>query len=736
MQLINSLLAASALASLVSGQDVCGTTGLAIKIPYFRSKAKSLNTAAACGTQCAGDKKCKSYAVGGGYCLIYSSPVRQAFMKTSKGTLKYYDRVCAPVKLTPPASTTTTPAGGNGGSSGGTPVPVDIGGTITEPVIQIADSTPLPSSEVVFPVDKKSFIDAYTYQDDPLPSIVAMGSAPPADGLLISATSLPEAPCMMDPTSNEQFNIVDSGFVPLVSRTRVGIVPLPTPTSEAQAKAMGPADDLPLQAFSFSKPANAPNGVYDIVLAGSTPQYLAKTSQGTLVLTPSSTGPTEQRRNNQNIITSIFGLDCKGRITVKQGSTSYIWEIINGNVRFTPGTSERKMSTYPLKRAAAAKKARKVRRNKYTEGVFPRCPNSPPALVARGFDWVPDFSFGSCCDGHDICFDNCEEGTFEQCNRDFGDCMRSQGCAHLDHWYSYLPYLACRTAADFYEWSVSLPPGKKAFKEANEDRCGCYCSGAAGLCGRSGDGFTCTSMFGTDTENCGACGRVCSPKSRCDMGSCKCLNDQCGGRCVSLKTHPKNCGSCGNVCASGYCYEGQCYDPPADKCSAPSPMPNGDFSQPNAAWDFCQNTFASIGFANNEGICTGSVSNGQLSMTLSNVLTVEIKSLVKVCPDNQAYEFYFTLKKTVAANANSGVECAFGYKFAGQNERLPDASIKTSSTEDKRYGPFDVGPFVAGQNGVTQNGIALEIPFTGKLLCASIGTATVAFDDFELVPRQ
>ncbi|PIA94268.1 hypothetical protein CB0940_08218 [Cercospora beticola] len=663
MQLINSLLAASALASLVSGQDVCGTTGLAIKIPYFRSKAKSLNTAAACGTQCAGDKKCKSYAVGGGYCLIYSSPVRQAFMKTSKGTLKYYDRVCAPVKLTPPASTTTTPAGGNGGSSGGTPVPVDIGGTITEPVIQIADSTPLPSSEVVFPVDKKSFIDAYTYQDDPLPSIVAMGSAPPADGLLISATSLPEAPCMMDPTSNEQFNIVDSGFVPLVSRTRVGIVPLPTPTSEAQAKAMGPADDLPLQAFSFSKPANAPNGVYDIVLAGSTPQYLAKTSQGTLVLTPSSTGPTEQRRNNQNIITSIFGLDCKGRITVKQGSTSYIWEIINGNVRFTPGTSERKMSTYPLKRAAAAKKARKVRRNKYTEGVFPRCPNSPPALVARGFDWVPDFSFGSCCDGHDICFDNCEEGTFEQCNRDFGDCMRSQGCAHLDHWYSYLPYLACRTAADFYEWSVSLPPGKKAFKEANEDRCG-------------------------------------------------------------------------NVCASGYCYEGQCYDPPADKCSAPSPMPNGDFSQPNAAWDFCQNTFASIGFANNEGICTGSVSNGQLSMTLSNVLTVEIKSLVKVCPDNQAYEFYFTLKKTVAANANSGVECAFGYKFAGQNERLPDASIKTSSTEDKRYGPFDVGPFVAGQNGVTQNGIALEIPFTGKLLCASIGTATVAFDDFELVPRQ
>lgn len=121
-------------------------------------------------------------------------------------------------------------------------------------------------------------------------------------------------------------------------------------------------------------------------------------------------------------------------------------------------------------------------------------------------------------------------------------------------------------------------------------------------------------------------------------------------------------------------------------------------------------------------------------MTVTNILLVDIRSLVRVCPGDQAYEFSFTLKKPVV-EGNNAIECAFGYKFANQNEKAPD-TYKTSMNGDKKYGPFDVGPFVAGQNGVTQNGIALEVPFTGTLFCASIGTATVAFDDFELVPRQ
>ncbi|PPJ54286.1 hypothetical protein CBER1_06563 [Cercospora berteroae] len=624
MQLLNSLLVFGALAPLALGQDVCGTTGIAIKIPYLRSKAQSLNTATACGTRCTGDSKCKSYAVGGGYCMHYSSPVRQAFVKTSKGTLKYYDRICAPVKLTPPKQRPRA----------------------------ATDSPPLPSSEVTFPTDAKSFIAGYTYDDDPLPSILAMGSAPLAEGLLASQTGLPELPCMMDPGSNEQFNILDSGFVPLVSRTRVGIVPFPTPTSEAEAKASGPADKLVLQPFSFSKPANAPNGVYDIVVAGSTPQYLGKKSQGALVVTGSSTGTTEQTRMGKESL-----------------PPSLDWTIVNGSPRFTAGTSNKQMVTYPLKRAAAAARARKVRRSKYTEGYAPRCPNSPPGLVAKvrpgaraaekngcgaanGFDFVPDFSFGTCCDDHDLCFDNCESGTYEECNANFGNCMRTRGCDYLNNWYSYPVYLSCIKAANFYEFSVNLPTGRDAFYEANTARCGCYCFGG-GLCtGRSGEGYTCTSMFGSDVKNCGACGRECSAVAACKSGSCVCPKDQYKDRCLDLKTHPKNCGSCGHVCASGYCYQGQCFNPPPDKCVPPNPFRNADFEGGSDWWSYCDDR---VERSVSQAKTCGEIKNtGVLLMAWQNIESAGISTTVSPCP-NQVYQLNFKLK---GINTNS-VTCSF-----------------------------------------------------------------------------
>lgn len=75
MQLYQALLLACALASPSIADDVCGTPGIALKIPYFTSRTKALNTAAACGTRCSADRKCKSYGVGAGLCLHYSSPV-------------------------------------------------------------------------------------------------------------------------------------------------------------------------------------------------------------------------------------------------------------------------------------------------------------------------------------------------------------------------------------------------------------------------------------------------------------------------------------------------------------------------------------------------------------------------------------------------------------------------------------------------------------------------------------
>lgn len=336
---------------------------------------------------------------------IANSARQQCFKQSSKGFIKFYDRICAPVKPTPPPSATTATSGipNSTATAGGG---IDIGGTITTPNIQSTDSPPLVSSAVVFPTEDKSFTATYTYEDDPLPTIVAMGTAPLAEGLPAPTAGLPDLPCVLDPTSTDQFNILGSNFRPLVSQARNGLVPLPSPTSEAQAKAMGPVSQLTFATFSFSKPINAPAGVFDIVLAGSTPQYLAKTSQGALVLTSSSTGATQIRRNGQNIITSIFGVDCKGRLTVTQAGVSYIWDITGESTRFTAGTSVKGMVTRSLKRAATIDRSRKRRRNQWNEGQAPRCPADPPNLVAKvapnarkpavngcgaakGFDFVP-----------------------------------------------------------------------------------------------------------------------------------------------------------------------------------------------------------------------------------------------------------------------------------------------------------------------------------------------------------
>lgn len=446
---------------------------------------------------------------------------------------------------------------------------------VTSPAIASSDSPPLPSSSVAFPTDDKSFTVTYTYTEDPLPTIVAMGSAP-IDGLAAPTTGLPELPCVIDPSlTTNQFNILGSNFVPLVSAAGGKLQPLPAPTSEAQATAMGPPDAVALPSFYFQKAAGAPVGIFDIVMAGPTPQYVAKASNGGVVLTTSSTGPNAKTVRGQSIVTSIFGVDCKGRISVKQGTTQYTWDVTadGTSTAFTSGvsSSNKTMVTYTMQMKAKA--ARNRRRSIWTEGSAPRCPNTPNGLhaavfpgarglnpngcgPANGIDFVPDFSFGSCCDGHDNCFDNCNAGTFEGCNNAFHDCMRGTGCDYLDHWYSYIPYLACLKAADFYYWAVGTSIGRDAFYSANKERCRCYCPSQLALCA-VGDGIQCNDLFGSDVNNCGACGRTCSAKAACKKGSCSCPADQCGDRCLSLANNPNHCGSCNNKCDAGYdCYQG------------------------------------------------------------------------------------------------------------------------------------------------------------------------------------
>lgn len=223
--------------------------------------------------------------------------------------------------------------------------------------------------------------------------------------------------------------------------------------------------------------------------------------------------------------TTLFSVSCRGQISVTQAGKPFIWDISGKTTKMTAGSAGKGMVTYPL---SLSTRSRKTRRSKYNSGVQLRCVKQPEALVAsvrkdaralnpngcgpaNGVDFVPDFTFGKCCDGHDNCFDDCPNTTFESCNTDFHQCMRSDGCSDKNHWYMWLIYGACLRAADFYYFAVSTPCGAKAFLAATQERCACDCpetSPVQTICG-SGNSATCMSLFSNDAINCGACGRTC-----------------------------------------------------------------------------------------------------------------------------------------------------------------------------------------------------------------------------------
>lgn len=127
------------------------------------------------------------------------------------------------------------------------------------------DSPPLTDTvdPAAFPTDDPNFTNTYTYTQYDLPTVSVMGSAPNTAGLP-PPSDVPAPPCMIDATStSNQFNVLGSNFVPVVA-SGTNLVSLPSPTSEAQANAWGPADQYPLPAYYFEKPAGGPDG-YDNV---------------------------------------------------------------------------------------------------------------------------------------------------------------------------------------------------------------------------------------------------------------------------------------------------------------------------------------------------------------------------------------------------------------------------------------------------------------------------------------
>jgi hypothetical protein len=75
-------------------------------------------------------------------------------------------------------------------------------------------------------------------------------------------------------------------------------------------------------------------------------------------------------------------------------------------------------------------------------------------------------------------------------------------------------------------------------------------------------GGKCVNSF-TDKNNCGRCNNKCEINEICDSGTCNCLGQRCGAKCVlSFGSDPNNCGSCGNVCeGEKVCNAGNCQCP-------------------------------------------------------------------------------------------------------------------------------------------------------------------------------
>jgi hypothetical protein len=231
----------------------------------------------------------------------------------------------------------------------------------------------------------------------PTPSLNAVAFTPPG---VTSYTN-----CMIDPSaSNSTFLLLDPATgLPIIDNN--GIASLPTQVTDWES-------------FSFSKPPNAPSGIFDIFITHQGQiQYLAVYSSGKVgFVASSSNGQTYVTDGQDQYVTTIFVVDCQGGVTAGIiGGSAFQFEVVDNNVvvqvaptaRLRARDIEVPVGFYVLPPAPVS--------------ALPgdRCPAGQTSVLKPGAgaclpngcgaakgpsQYAPNLAFKDCCDNHDKCF--------------------------------------------------------------------------------------------------------------------------------------------------------------------------------------------------------------------------------------------------------------------------------------------------------------------------------------------
>lgn len=612
------------------------------------------------------------------------------------------------------------------------------------------DSPPIDTATVVMP-ENPEWTATYTWYEQELPTFTSTLLAMPPN-----PTGTPV--CVANPaaTPDAIFHLIDINRGFIVNRgDRPGNPE--NPTSEEEANALLETIDSWVPAlYTWEHPASAPEGLYDIVLNDDTGKhYLSVNSDGEVVFASESSLTS----------TTVFSAGCNGHVTIHRNNVRSGWVANDeGFTTVIPYTTDDRIIVLPpdlrTPPVLSEPEKRSLRQSFRRElGYMPRCPLRGADIFAVPNPFrraenpngcgsgdtgglVPDLNWGHCCDAHDNCFDNCGK-TFQGCNNEFLGCMHAQCRADIK-WWNFWMYPGCVAVANFYWLFVSSPAGVVAFYDANSERCTCPCKNPSVevFCRKPGTvhEVECRNVRKSDPDNCGGCDWKCPYKTHCSRDSCECDDNRCGNVCMNLKTHPNNCGRCGNRCASGFCWQGMCYDPPENPefCIPGQAVINGNFPNGNGTgWSNAgsgSNTALSFG---NDGTAVVDLWPGTETWPAGGgyMATGVLKATGRFCP-GETYDLTFRVKQSWTGSGQDPA-CMVSWGIGGRNlitEPSWVVLLDTPQNEWRQHGPYMITPFQEGQ-GTVVNNVYLGVEVSFQVFCIRIwGTAKVTLADISIHP--